>query len=149
MNEAHTAKPIVVGVDGTEHSKVALTKAIAEAAVRSTDLHVVYVSDVTPAQLLLPDGTKVSTRDLAADKAKAVWAMVDDTVADSDIALQKVDLDGYPPDVLVDYVDSSEAQLLVVGTRGRGRLSSAFLGSTSSRAVERVSCDVLVAKALD
>ncbi len=146
MIEEQKSRPIVVGVDGTDHSKIALSKAVAEARVRGAELQVVYVSDVSPAHLLLPDGQHVHTRDLAAAKAAAVWEMVDEVVADSEIEWTKVDLDGYPADVLVDYVETSDPQLLVVGTRGRGRMSKAFLGSTSSRAVERVNCDVLVAK---
>ena len=138
--------PIVVGVDGTEHAKVALSRAAEEARLRSAPLHVVYVSDVSPAQLLLADGTKVSTRDLAAAKAAAVWETVDEILEGSDLAVTRVDLEGYPADELVDYVNSANASLLVVGTRGRGKLRSTFLGSTSSKAVERVECDVLVAK---
>lgn len=146
MTKEPDNRPIVVGVDGTDHSKIALSKAVAEARVRSAELQVVYVSDVSPAHLLLPDGQQVHTRDLAAAKAAAVWEMVEEVVSESNIEWTKVDLDGYPADVLVDYVETSNPQLLVVGTRGRGRMSKAFLGSTSSRAVERVSCDVLVAK---
>ena len=149
MSEEVTNRPIVVGVDGTEHSKIALTKAANEALVRDAELHVVYVSDVSPAHLLLPDGQHIDTRDLAASKASAVWEMVEETVADSEIRYTKVDLEGYPADALVDYVESAGTQLLVVGTRGRGRMSSAFLGSTSSRVIERVKCDVLVAKTSD
>jgi nucleotide-binding universal stress UspA family protein len=58
----------------------------------------------------------------------------------------KVDLDGYPPDTLSSYATEVEAELLVLGTRGRGELASLILGSTSHRALHLATCDVLVVK---
>jgi nucleotide-binding universal stress UspA family protein len=60
--------------------------------------------------------------------------------------IRRVDLDGYPADELVGYCAEVGADLLVMGTRGRGRLTSTFLGSTSLRALERAKCVVLIAK---
>jgi nucleotide-binding universal stress UspA family protein len=62
------------------------------------------------------------------------------------VPVERVDLDGYPPDTLVAYADDAAASLLVVGTRGRGELASLILGSTSHRALHLAKCDVLVVK---
>jgi len=57
-----------------------------------------------------------------------------------------VDLEGYPPDVIVEYAQEIGADLIVVGSRGRGDLASLVLGSTSHRVVNHAPCDVLVVR---
>jgi nucleotide-binding universal stress UspA family protein len=137
---------VVVGVDGSDHSLIALTKAREEAAVRGDMLHVVHVTDFTPAVLHLSDGVTVHTSDLAAARRQEVWSKVDELLGEADEGVHRIDRDGYPADVLVDYCEEVGAELLVLGTRGRGRLASTLLGSTSLRALEHARCDVLVAK---
>ena len=106
----------------------------------------VHVADVSPAVLHLPGDVTIDTADLAASQRKAVWEKAEPVLSAFEVTSKQVDLEGYPADALVDYCDQTKADLLVLGTRGRGRLSSTFLGSTSLRALERAHCDVLIAK---
>lgn len=137
---------VVVGIDGSDHSLVALRRGISEAALRSADLHVLYVTDVTPAVLHLPDGSKVNTSDLAAVERDRAWQRATPLLDSAPATTKRVELDGYPADTIVDYCEQIGAELLILGTRGRGRLATTFLGSTSLRALERAHCDVLIAK---
>jgi nucleotide-binding universal stress UspA family protein len=52
--------------------------------------------------------------------------------------------DGDPADRLLDAVDEEGAELLVVGSRGRGSVSSAVLGSVSRRLTTDARCPVVV-----
>ena len=139
---------IVVGYDGSEQSDLALRRAIKEAGLRAAELHVVHVVDVTPAVLHLAGGVTVNTTDLADARHREVWEKAA-PLMDSGGTITRVDLEGYPADALVDYCREVGADLLVMGTRGRGRLASTFLGSTSLRALEQAQCDVMIAKATD
>ena len=139
---------IVVGYDGSEQSDLALRCAIEEAGLREAELHVVHVVDVTPAVLHLSGGVTVNTADLADVRRQDVWEKAT-PLLDSGGTISRVDLEGYPADALVDYCVEVSADLLVMGTRGRGRLASTFLGSTSLRALEHAQCDVMIAKATD
>jgi nucleotide-binding universal stress UspA family protein len=139
---------VVVGYDGSEQSDLALHRGIEEASLRGGEVHVVHVVDVTPAVLHLPKGVTVSTLELAAARRREVWEKAA-PLLDSDAPIRRIDLDGYPADELVDYCAEVSADLLVMGTRGRGRLASTFLGSTSLRALERAQCGVLIAKSAD
>lgn len=139
--------PVVVGIDGSDHSVVALKRAMTEAGRREAPLHIVHVTDISPAILHLPGNLEVSNEDIARARAEAVWSHVDETLGSSSFETKRVDLDGYPGDALVEYCEEVGADLLVVGTRGRGRLTSNLLGSTSRVAVEHAKCDVLVARA--
>lgn len=139
---------MVVGIDGSDHSLVALRAAIEEARRRDADLHVVYITDYTPAVLHLPGDVSVNTADVAEARRIEVWQSAAPLI-DSLPFAQRIDLEGYPADSLVGYSHDVGAVLLVLGNRGRGRLASAFLGSTSLRALERAHCDVLIVKRND
>lgn len=138
-------RPVVVGVDGSEQSIGALGRAKQFASVADVPLHVVYCADFTPAVLHLPDGVTVNTRDLAEQSRTEVWEKLEPHLG-HDGELKRVDLEGYPADELVEYCEKVDAEVLVLGTRGRGRLASTVLGSTSMRALEKATCDVLIAK---
>ena len=134
---------VVAGVDDSTVSSLVVGKAIDEARWRGTDLHLVHVAY---APMLYADVPVDWTEVLEAQRA-SVWSQLEQAVEKSDVAIERVDLDGYPPDALVDYAKDVDAVLLVVGTRGRGDFASLILGSTSHRAIHLSECDVLVVKA--
>jgi nucleotide-binding universal stress UspA family protein len=51
---------------------------------------------------------------------------------------------GHPAERLADLADEEDADLLVVGSRGRGALKAAFLGSVSYNLVGVARCPVLI-----
>ena len=51
---------------------------------------------------------------------------------------------GYPAERLADLADEEGAELIVVGSRGRGAFKAAFLGSVSSSLIGVARCPVLV-----
>jgi len=135
--------PVVVGVDGSEQSNHAAKMAAAEASLRGVELHVVHCMDIQPAVLHLPGGT-TDTREIADRQHDSVH----DTIANAlgDHSYERVDREGYPPDELTDYVEDVGADLLVLGSRGRGRVAGAVLGSTSLRCLEQSKIPVLIVK---
>lgn len=135
---------VVVGVD--EFGERVLTKAIDEARRRQAELHVVHVFHLpitVAASLGAVPVDEVALRDA---HRGALWEKMRPLLEASGIRYLMVDLEGYPPDTLVDYVRNVDAGLLVVGTRGRGELAAMILGSTSHRAIHLSPVDVLVVK---
>lgn len=53
---------------------------------------------------------------------------------------------GHPASAIVECARAIEADLIVVGTRGHGRVASALLGSVSAAVIDRAPCPVLVAR---
>jgi nucleotide-binding universal stress UspA family protein len=51
---------------------------------------------------------------------------------------------GVPAEALADLADDEDAELIVVGSRGRGSFRAAFLGSVSNSLVGVARCPVLV-----
>ena len=135
--------PIVVGVDETPVSERVLRKAIDEAKLRDEPLHVVHVYHPP---LMYFATTLSEPVDFATHHRDKVWERLLPLLEMSHIEWERVDLDGYPGDVLNDYANNVKASLIVIGTRGRGDLSSLLLGSTSHRVAHIASSDVLIVK---
>lgn len=135
--------PVVVGVDGSEQSIHAARMAAEEARLRGAELHVVHCVDIKPAVLHLPEGT-TDTREIAKRQHDAVHDAIGDALGN--IAYERVGREGYAPDELTDYTEEVGAGLLVLGSRGRGRVAGAVLGSTSLRCLEQAKIPVLIVK---
>ncbi|HEU4895744.1 MAG TPA: universal stress protein [Acidimicrobiia bacterium] len=134
---------VVVGIDDSPVAPEVLARAIEQARWRGTDLHVVHVFHLP----IVYTEAAINWAEVAEAQRSAVWAAADEALDIDDVEVERVDLEGYPPDVLVDYASQVDAELLVVGTRGRGEIASLILGSTSHRAIHLAGCDVLVVKA--
>lgn len=133
---------IVAGVDDSPLAEVVARGAVEEAVRRGAELHLVHVFHPPIAYLEVP----LDIEAMARSHRQAVWAPLQPVVSDPRVRVVPVDLEGYPPDTLVSYAEEVGADLLVVGTRGRGELAALILGSTSHRAVHLAKCDVLVVK---
>lgn len=134
---------VIAGVDDSPVSGQVVAKAIEQARWRGADLHVVHVMHIP----LVYTEVAIDWAEVAEAQRTAVWDRLDPMLTSADVPIVRVDLDGYPPDTLVEYAGEHEASLLVVGTRGRGDLASLILGSTSHRAIHLADCDILVVKA--
>ncbi|MDX6569747.1 MAG: hypothetical protein QOH15_2325 [Gaiellales bacterium] len=141
---------IVVGVDGSDSSRAALTWALAEAALRGCSLRAVHAWMI-PAMgtgeapwALIPPGSYV---DVSADEIeKATHEALDREIAEVDgpagVPVERVVDEGPAADVILDA--SSDAELIVVGTRGRGAIATLVLGSTSQHVIHHAKCPVVV-----
>jgi nucleotide-binding universal stress UspA family protein len=134
---------VLAGVDESENSGQVVRRALAEAQMRGEGMAVAHVFHPPVLPYI---GVPIDLAGLAAAQRAAVWGRIEPLLRHSEVAVERVDLDGYPPDVLVGYAENIGASLLVIGSRGRGELAALLLGSTSHRAVHLAKCDVLVVK---
>lgn len=135
---------IVVGVDASAHSNAALRWAVDDATARK-DAEVIAV---LAWQMPLVSNPGAFDRD---ELQRSYEKLLTDTVADA-LALPHLPVDlrvvmGDPIDVLVEA--SRDAQLLVVGSRGRSQFTGVILGSVSQSCAARAACPVVVVKHLD
>jgi nucleotide-binding universal stress UspA family protein len=138
--------PVVVGVDGSAGSEGAIALAIEEAALRNTGLVAVhswndFVIDQEFPELPL-------TVDLEALEQEE-YALLSEQLAGwqdkyPDVQIQHNVVRRRPTHALLDA--SKNAQLLVVGSRGRGGFTGLLLGSTSHALVAHGRCPVIVAR---
>ena len=145
-NGSPAARPVVVGVDGSPDSVEALRWAYEHARAHSLPLVAVQAWSLLPSQSprLADVLTAAGQRD---HDAAELRALVDGVVApDAPGAPEVHVVDGQPAPVLLDAADGAE--LLVVGSRGRGGFARLMLGSTSATCVIHAPCSVAVLPSL-
>jgi nucleotide-binding universal stress UspA family protein len=136
---------IVVGVDGSEGADEALRFALREARVRQARLRVVTVWSV-PAfvyneVIFTPLGDPMEPfRAAAEENLREALARVADDAAG--VEIDAGIREGRTASVLVE--EARGADLLVVGSRGRGGFAGLLLGSVSSECAHHAPCPVAI-----
>ncbi|RSM64256.1 universal stress protein [Actinoplanes sp. ATCC 53533] len=132
--------PVVVGVDDSPGAQAALGFAFAQAAERDVAVHVVQAwSRPAGAWETRPDVVEGAIADQHISLDAHVTAMHDrypQVKVTTDVVVE------HPAAALVRA--STAAQLLVVGSRGRGALRGMFLGSVSQHVLRHSACTVAV-----
>jgi nucleotide-binding universal stress UspA family protein len=137
---------IVVGIDGSPESQKALTFAVNEARVRGDRLRAISVWQYAPGLVIDHDtGFDVHDKDRVAEAQTAAQAELDIVLAGATApATELLVCEGDPAQVLIE--ESREADMLVVGSRGRGSLAGALLGSVSQNCASHAQCPVTVVR---
>jgi nucleotide-binding universal stress UspA family protein len=147
--ENHMERSIVCGVDGSADSQAALAVAsdlAAQLRLRLIMANVVEPSHVSYVEVASLGGTMprppLPTTEQREDAATSLLVDLSATMG-LDQADQRVVI-GYPAERLADLADEEGAQMIVVGSRGRGAFKAAFLGSVSTSLIGVARCPVLV-----
>jgi len=137
---------IVVAVDGSPASDAATRWAARDAALRNVPLTVVSVVTTPTATfppVPYPDslGARLEEQGRKA-AADAVKIAQDAVPADRTVAIKSEVVFSTPAQALVKMSD--EAEMIVVGSSGKGMLARGLLGSVSSSVVRQANCPVAV-----
>ena len=133
-----TERLIVVGVDGSDGGFRALTWALAYAAATGATVQVIttFTGDDPPLRDYADSERHRADNYQQRDVAAALATMDHPPVISQQV------IAGPAVDVLT--AASRGADMLVVGSHGRGRLHTALLGSVSTGCIRQASCPVLV-----
>lgn len=136
---------VVAAVDGSEHTDSVIREAVRFARLLEAELHVVHVVHLTGFYYSALASALIDENELEQKLLDAVWRKVDPLIAEADgVKVTKVGLSGYAGDVIADYADDVDAELLTIGSRGWGAVKAAVLGSTSQRVLHKTERNVLV-----
>lgn len=141
--ESEGRRGVVVGVDGSEESTKAVAFAAAEADREGQELTVVYAFRV-PGWV----DTGLLSENLAQLMVEEEQVVLSETISGlsedyPDLVVHKVlDTDMEPAAALVQA--AAEAQILVVGSRGRGGFKRLLLGSTAHAVLTHLPCPTVI-----
>ena len=144
MSTAASSLPIIVGVDGSSASRVAVDWAARDAALRGADLKLVHVL-VPPAVMAFPEvpmppGFMEWQDEEGRRLLDSAVKTVEEAGAEVEVSTDMVSGPAVP--VLADL--SSSAQMIVVGCRGHGALARGLLGSISTGLAHHAHCPVAI-----
>lgn len=136
-------EPVVVGVDGSPGSEAALAFAVEAAVARGVPLLAVHawrdvLVDATMAPLVDWDAVESDEREVLAERLAGI------RTAQPDLVVRRLVVRDRPARALVEQ--SRGAQLVVVGSRGRGGVQGLLLGSVSQQLLHHAHCPVAVVR---
>ena len=155
IGESKTFSKILVAVDELKTSTASTNKAIEYAVNMAQDydaqLIILYVIRSDPrVHGINPPSHVIEMKKEAEDSFAEMIEKIHETEnSNTDRTLQiKTDIIASLriADAIVNYAKDKHIDLIVTGTRGRNKLTSAFLGSVASDVITSAHCPVLVAK---
>ena len=137
-------KRIVVGIDGSDHSNHALSVAVKQAEAWGAEVVAVAgvpVGSTSNALNWMPQ--QVDHEQVLADVRAGLDVSLNRFEAQHPgVKIRRIVLDGTGAELLTEF--SQAADLVVVGSRGRGGFRGLLLGSTSQAVLHNSACPVLV-----
>lgn len=138
-------KNILLGVDGSENAlHAAKTAGDLARNMKSKILRIVVAFEPVPPYLGEPNlQTVISARVKEADDImhKAIEA-----VGEISGEIHTEVLEGSPAEAILDVANTRKSDLIVMGSRGLGRLTGLLLGSQSQKVVQHAPCPVLIVR---
>ncbi|MFE6922432.1 universal stress protein [Nocardia sp. NPDC057663] len=141
IDPVSAALPVVVGVDGSANSMPAVELAFDEASRRKVELVALHAFSDASALDLPAFGWEVGRVSAEADLAETLAGFAEQY---PDVPVRRIVVANRPVRSLLD--ESASAQLLVVGSHGRGGFSSMLLGSTSNALLHSAEIPTIVVR---
>ena len=144
---------ILLAVDGSVSSDRA-TELVAtfnlppDSLIRVVGVHRPYSDFLGMAWASMGEGSSVSETEEEAEMRhlREAIARAEVVLARPEVKIEGFLVQGRPGSSIVDEAGAMAADLVVVGSRGHGRIATMLLGSTASEIVDHAPCPVLVAR---
>ena len=135
---------IIYATDGSEHARKARAYARDLAKLHGAELFVVHAYPAVSDLLGYSEYDSVVTRRIA-NGEKIVDEAVEELEA-AGLTVQTELLEGPMAEAILRVAKVRNADLIVLGARGRGGLTRLLLGSVSQRVIQHATCPVLVVR---
>ena len=150
---------ILLATDGSSEAELATRTAVDLGQKTDSELHVIHVADVASMAVLYPEATDpvgvalpdpIVEEDLERFSEHLAREVLDEEVervrlAGGTVAQAHLIMGEAPPEI-VHLAEDLGAGLIVIGSRGRGGIRRALMGSVSDSVVRHAHCPVLVVR---
>ena len=138
-------KHILLAVDGSDHAMRA-AKVASEMArcVKAVELRVVVAYDPIPPYLGEPNLQGAINARL--DDAQDVLQKAVNAVGEIPGEIHTELIEGNSAEAIIEVAKTRKSDVIVMGSRGLGRLAGLVLGSTSQKVVSHAPCPVLIVR---
>ncbi len=137
-------KTVVAATDFSDYSLTAIETAMSLTLDPGSTLYLVHVLDL-PAGVDPMAGLEPSINEMERTAVEKLAALEPEN-RNPEIQIEEVVIRGNPPVAIADFAREKDADMIVVGTHGRGGLARIVLGSTAETLLRKAPCQVLVAK---
>jgi nucleotide-binding universal stress UspA family protein len=136
---------ILLAVDGSDHA-VHATKVAAELGqcMESAELRIVVAYDPIPPYLGEPN--LQAAIDARLNEAQEILQKAVETIGKSHLDIHTELIEGNSAEAIIEVAKTRNSDVIVMGSRGLGRLAGLLLGSTSQKVVSHAPCPVLIVR---
>jgi len=146
MSEEKFLKKILVPTDGSDPSMRAAEFAVNLAKHFESEIVAIYVID----RVILEEVSKVHERHELEEeikrKAERCLNYIVKLAEKKGLKARSILVEGQPHDQIVRHAESLEADIIIMGSRGRRGMNRILIGSVAERVIEYAPCPVLVIK---
>ena len=135
---------ILLAVDGSDHAVRAAKVAADLARCMKSELRIVVAYDPIPPYLGEPN-LQVAI-DARLGEAQAILQKAVALVGDIPGEISTELIEGNPAEAIIEVAKTRNSEVIVMGSRGLGRLAGLVLGSTSQKVVSHAPCPVLIVR---
>jgi nucleotide-binding universal stress UspA family protein len=136
---------ILLAVDGSEHGQHA-AKASGDLAraVKAKDLRIVVAYEPVPGYLGEPNLSQaIASR---TNEAEEILKKAQDAIGSVPGEINTEVIEGSIAEAIIEVATTRKSNIIVMGSRGRGRLAGALLGSNAQKVVSHAPCPVLIVR---
>jgi nucleotide-binding universal stress UspA family protein len=134
---------IIVGVDGSDDSLNAYRWALDEAKVRNAEVTAIFAWELP--MIGIPGA--FDRDELEAQGMKFLNDQLNGLQNGNDVTVHRVVAQGDPSTSLIEACKRTDAEMLVLGSRGRGGFGGLLLGSVGQECASHAPCPVLICRA--
>ena len=138
---------ILVATDGSEHSWKTFVEAVKIAKGMNAEVTVVTVVDEKPLMISTVPYSVVEDYKATMERvANEVLQKVTDYGKDEGLEIKTMLKHGHPSDTVCSLAEKSKFDLVVIGSRGLGKIEKLILGSVSNNIANCAKTSVLIVK---
>ncbi|KAH6802832.1 Adenine nucleotide alpha hydrolases-like superfamily protein [Perilla frutescens var. frutescens] len=156
--EAEEAVRVMVAIDDSGESFYALEWVLDNLVVSDDDhrylLTIIHVMEPFPhyivpgAPAVFPSTSIIRSVNKAQEEnASAILIRAVDMCTPTKVKTKTSIIEGDPKEMICDVAEQMQVDLIVMGSRGLGKIKRAFIGSVSDHVIHHAKCPVLVIKA--
>lgn len=134
---------VLVPTDGSDAAEAAAERAVDLAQQWGATVHLLYVVDTSVYRYVDVPRSIVG---LLREGGEETTAALTELAEAADVRVTRAVRKGRPSEEILDYADETDADLVVMGTRGRTGLPEVTMGSTTARVVRTADLPVLTVK---
>lgn len=134
---------ILLAVDGSKHSLRA-AKTVADLLCCSDIKELRIVVAYEPIPHYLGEPNLQNAIDARLLEANEILKAAQEAVGETTLEIHTELIEGSPAEAIIKVATTRKSSLIVMGSRGLGRIAGAVLGSTSQKVVSHAPCPVLI-----
>ena len=142
-------KKIIVSVDGSSHSLRAIQKA--KEISQAFDSHIILINAIDnihyynfETQIIIYD--EFNELEASRRRSKILLEKSKESLKDIEDRVETVTLEGDPSHVIIEYINASDADLVIIGSHGVKGIKRFMLGSLVSKVVHQSEKNVLIVR---